>query len=163
MSADAAHKSWWQIGEVVFGTPLLIAAVLQLIAPIRFANSLFTFTIFVIGGLLCVIGIALIVATRRILAKHSQPTDPALATSFIVTTDVFSISRNPMYLGAACSLIGIALIFKLAWLLILFTPTLVACHFILIDPEERYLAAKFGTKYQAYTASVNRWIGRKQR
>lgn len=163
MSTDAAHKSWWQIGEVVFGIPLLIAVVLQLIAPLLFTDSLFTFTLFVIGVMLCVIGIVLIVATRRVLAQYSQPTDPELPTSFIVTTDVFSVSRNPMYLGAVCSLIGIALVFKLAWLLILIVPTLIACHLILIGPEERYLAAKFGTKYQAYTASVDRWIGRKQR
>lgn len=162
MSTDAAHNSWWQIGEVVFCTPLLAAVVLQITAPLALTNSVFTFTLFVIGAILCGTGTAFIVATRRVFAKYSQPTDPALPTSFIVTTGVFSISRNPMYLGAVCLLLGIALVFKLAWLFVFLVPTLIACHFILIDPEERYLAAKFGKEYQNYTALVHRWIGRKQ-
>ena len=163
MSTDAAHNSWWQIGEVVFVTPLLAAIVLQIIAPLSLTNSVFTLTLFVIGAMLCGTGIAFIVATRRVFAKYSQPTDPKLPTSFIVITDVFSISRNPMYLGAICLLLGIALVFKLAWLFVFLVPTVIACHFILIDPEERYLAAKFGTEYQSYTALVHRWLGRKLR
>lgn len=162
MSTDAAHNCWWQIGEVVFGTPLLAAIVLQIIAPLSLTNSVFTFTLLVIGAILCGTGMTLIVATRQVFAKYSQPTDPKLPTGLIVTTGVFSISRNPMYLGAVCLLLGIALVFKLAWLFVFLVPTLIACHFILIDPEERYLAAKFGKEYQNYTALVHRWIGRKQ-
>ena len=162
MSTDAAHKSWWQIGEVVFGIPLLAAIVLQLIAPLSFTDSIFTFALSVIGAILCVVGITLIVAARRELNKNAQPTDPGFSTSFIVTSSVFSISRNPMYLGTVCLLIGVAMVFKLAFLFIFLAPMLIACHFILIDPEERYLTAKFGAEYQKYTALVYRWIGRKQ-
>lgn len=162
MSTDAAHTSWWQIGEVVFGAPLLAAVALQLTAPLNFTNSFFTSAIVVIGIVLCAVGIALIVATRRVFLKHSQPTDPGLPTSSILTTGIFSISRNPMYLGAICLLVGIALVFKLAWVFILLLPTLIACHSILIEPEERYLTAKFGGEYRRYAASVYRWIGRKR-
>jgi protein-S-isoprenylcysteine O-methyltransferase Ste14 len=37
---------------------------------------------------------------------------------------------------------------------------MVACHYILIAPEERYLAAKFGEQYWMYTTTIHRWIGR---
>jgi protein-S-isoprenylcysteine O-methyltransferase Ste14 len=162
MSTDAAHKSWWQIGEVVFGTPLLAALILQLISPLSFTNSIFTFTLLVIGMILCAVGIAFIVAARQVFSKFAQPTDPGLSTRFMVTTGIFSISRNPMYLGAVCLLVGIAFIFKLAWVFVFLVPTLIACQSILIEPEERYLAAKFGTEYQRYVLAVFRWIGRKQ-
>ena len=46
------------------------------------------------------------------------------------------------------------------WILILLLPALVLCHYVLIVPEERYLAAKFGAEYQAYAATVHRWLGR---
>lgn len=161
MSIDSAHTRWWQIGEMVFGVPLLAAVALQLTVPLSFANSIFTFTLSLTGAILCVLGIALIVATRRVFSKYSQPTDPGLPTRFMVTTGIFSVSRNPMYLGAVCWLVGIALVFKLAWMFIFLVPTLIACRSILIEPEERYLAAKFGLKYQKYAASVNRWIGNK--
>jgi len=161
MSINTAHTRWWQIGEVVFGIPLLAAVALQLTAPLSFANSIFTPTVSVIGIIFCVIGISLIVAARRIFSKYSQPTNPGLPTRFLVTTGIFSVSRNPMYLGVVCFLVGIALVFKLAWVFIFLVPTLMACGLILIEPEERYLVAQFGTEYQKYAASVHRWIGGK--
>jgi protein-S-isoprenylcysteine O-methyltransferase Ste14 len=161
MTTNAAHVSWWQIGEIIFGTPLLAAIAIQLILPLSYFDSIFTTTFLVIGVTLCTVGVALIVAARRVFSEFDQPTDPGLPTSVMVTNGIFSISRNPMYLGAACVLVGIASIFKLAWVFVFLVPTLIACQSILIEPEERYLAAKFGPEYQRYAASVNRWIGRK--
>jgi hypothetical protein len=40
--------------------------------------------------------------------------------------------------------------------------SLIVCHYVLIVPEEKYLAAKFGAEYEAYTATVQRWLGRKR-
>jgi protein-S-isoprenylcysteine O-methyltransferase Ste14 len=39
--------------------------------------------------------------------------------------------------------------------------SIIICHYVLILPEEQYLAAKFGEDYKKYTASVHRWFGRK--
>jgi protein-S-isoprenylcysteine O-methyltransferase Ste14 len=109
---------------------------------------------------LTVVGAALVVLARRELRRRGQPTDPGIPTSQVVTTGVFSMSRNPLYLGGVCVLAGIALAFNLPWTLILLLPALVASHYVLIVPEERYLSAKFGAAYRAYTASVCRWLGR---
>jgi protein-S-isoprenylcysteine O-methyltransferase Ste14 len=57
-------------------------------------------------------------------------------------------------------MIGVALTINLPWILVLLLPALVACHIILIAPEEIYLAAKFGQEYRSYAATVHRWIGR---
>ncbi len=53
-----------------------------------------------------------------------------------------------------------ALAFNLPWVLVLLLPAIVACHYVLIAPEGRYLAGKFGEKYHVYAATVHRWIGR---
>lgn len=163
MSNDAAHKSWWQIFEVVFGIPFLAALVMQRVLPISFPRASTTPVLILGGALLIFVGVALVVLARREFARYGQPTDPGRPTREIVTTGAFSISRNPLYLGGVCILAGISLAFDLPWVLILLLPSVVACHYILIAPEERYLAARFGEKYGAYTATVHRWFGRKWR
>ena len=161
MSNDVAHKRGWQIFEVVFGIPFLVAIVLQLVAPIPFPQGFITPARILGGVVLFVIGISLVVHARREFARYGQPTDPGLSTSTIITTGVFSISRNPLYLGGILILAGISIVFNLLWGLILLIPSIVACHYILIVPEESYLLAKFGEQYQAYAMAVHRWIGRK--
>jgi protein-S-isoprenylcysteine O-methyltransferase Ste14 len=115
------------------------------------------------GAALIILGAVLVVIARREFAQHSQPTDPGQPTSKLVTTGVFSVSRNPLYLGGVCILAGIALAFNLPWVLVLLLPALIACHYVLIAPEEKYLAARFGEEYRRYAASVHRWIGRARR
>ncbi len=163
MSTDAAHKRWWQIFEVVFGIPFLAAIALQLAVPLSLPHVFPTPAIVAGGAALIVVGAAFVVLARRELAQHGQPTDPGHPTSKLVTTGVFSVSRNPLYLGGICVLVGIALAANLPWVLVLLVPALVACHYVLIAPEERYLAAKFGEEYAPYAASVHRWLGRARR
>ena len=160
MSIDAAHKSWWQTFEVVFGFPFLAAIALQLAMPFSLSRGFLTPAITLAGAALIIVGAVLVVLARREFAQHGQPTDPGHPTSKVVTTGVFSVSRNPLYLGGVCVLAGIALAVNLPWVFVLLLPALVACHYVLIAPEERYLAAKFGEEYDRYVATVHRWIGR---
>jgi protein-S-isoprenylcysteine O-methyltransferase Ste14 len=160
MSTDVAHKSWWQIFEVVFGIPFLTAIGLQLAVPLSLPRGLLALALIPGGTAFIIAGVALVVLARREFARHGQPTDPGLPTGKIVATGVFSVSRNPLYLGGICFLVGIALALNLPWVLALLLPAIVACHYVLIAPEERYLAAKFGEEYAVYAASVHRWLGR---
>ncbi|MCB0050264.1 MAG: hypothetical protein KDE24_12065, partial [Caldilinea sp.] len=77
------------------------------------------------------------------------------------TTGVFAISRNPLYLGGALLLLGIALAFNLLWAVLAVALATIICRYALIAPEERYLAARFGTAYAEYRATVRRWLGRR--
>jgi len=40
-------------------------------------------------------------------------------------------------------------------------PGVLACHYILIAPEERYLLGRFGDQYGEYAKTHHRWLGRK--
>lgn len=159
---EVAHKSRWQIFEVVFGVPFLVAIALQLAIPASFPRGPFTPALILGGALFIVAGLTLVVRARQEFARRGQPTDPGLPTRALVTTGVFSISRNPLYLGGVCVLVGIALAANLPWVLVLLLPALVACHYILIAPEERYLATRFGDEYHVYARSVHRWLGRRR-
>ena len=161
MSADAAHKNYWQTSDVIFGLPFLLAILLDFMRPLPLPGGVPRAVYILLGVVLIAAGAALITLARREFSQHGQPTDPGGATSRIVASGVFSISRNPLYLGVACFVAGLALAFNLAWALLLLLPSLVLCHIVLIRPEEKYLDAKFGQEYRAYAGTVRRWLGRK--
>lgn len=129
MSTDIAHKSWWQTFEVVFDIPFLAAIALQLAVPLSLPREFLMPAIILGGTALIIVGATLVVLARREFAQHGQPTDPGLPTSKVVTTGVFSVSRNPLYLGGVCILVGFALAVNLPWVFVLLLPALVACHF----------------------------------
>jgi protein-S-isoprenylcysteine O-methyltransferase Ste14 len=160
MTTDSAHKRQWQIFEVIVGVPFLAGVGLQLAVPVAGPRGFYGPVMILGGAVLVVTGLIFIVLARRELARHGQPTDPGLPTSQLVTTGVFSVSRNPLYLGGVCLLAGIALVLNLLWSLVLLLPAIIGCHYLLIAPEERYLAARFDTEYIQYAASVRRWFGR---
>jgi protein-S-isoprenylcysteine O-methyltransferase Ste14 len=160
-NADSAHKSYWEISEVVFGIPFLLGIALQLIVPFSLHSGILRLALIPVGIALIIIGIGFIVLARREFAQYSQSMEPGHPISKVVNTGVFSISRNPLYLGIVNALSGIALVLNILWVLILLIPAIILCHYILIAPEERYLENKFGKEYLVYATSVRRWLGRK--
>ena len=162
MNVDSAHKSRWEISEVVFGIPFLISIVIQFIIPFSLPQGILRQTLIPVGIALIIIGIGLIVLARRELALYGQPTDPGHPTSNVVKSGVFSISRNPLYLGSVIVFSGIALTLNIFWILVMLLPSIIICLYVLIIPEEQYLTAKFGEEYKEYITSVPRWLGRKR-
>jgi len=86
-----------------------------------------------------------------------NPLDPSKA-SYLITTGMFSFSRNPIYLADLLVLIAWAIwlgnIFNIA-LLVVFV---VYINRFQIAPEERALGILFGDAYREYCARVRRWI-----
>ena len=158
---DSAHKSNWEIAEVVFGVPFLIGIAIQFIVPFSFPPGILRKALIPVGIILIITGIGLVVLARREFARFSQPTDPGHPTSKVVKTGAFAISRNPLYLGGALVFLGAVLALNLLWALVMLLLSIILCHYVLIIPEEQYLAAKFGDEYKEYTTSVHRWLGRK--
>jgi len=161
MSVDSAHKSQWEIAEVVFGIPFLVSIAIQFVVPFSLPQGILRQALIPVGIALIIIGMGIIVLARREFAHFDQPTDPGHPTNKIVKTGVFSISRNPLYLGGAIVFLGIALALNMPWALVTLLLSIIICHYVLIIPEEQYLAAKFGEEYKEYVASVHRWLGRK--
>lgn len=161
LKPDSAHTSRWRIGEVVFGIPFLISLALHVIWPFSFPPGILTQALIPAGVVLSIVGLGFLVLARREFSRHGQPTDPGQPTSRVIRTGVFALSRNPLYLGASMFLLGIALTFNLLWSAVMLIVSMALCHYVLIRPEEQYLAGKFGSEYETYAATVNRWFGRK--
>jgi len=160
MNADSAHKHCWEIAEVVFGVPFLMSIAIQFIVPFSLPQGILRQALIPAGIVLIIIGIGLVILARREFAYSRQPTDPGYPTSKVVKTGVFSISRNPLYLGSVILFFGIALTMNILWILVALLASIIVCHYVLIIPEEKYLAGKFGEEYKEYTTTVQRWLGR---
>lgn len=80
------------------------------------------------------------------------------ASSAIVTTGIYRISKNPMYLGFLLTLAGLGLYLGNA-VAALFLPAFVGyLNRFQIRPEERALLARFGAPFSEYMGRVRRWI-----
>lgn len=80
------------------------------------------------------------------------------AASALVTTGIYGMTRNPMYVALTLLLVAWAAGLGGVWL---FAGPLVFVLWITrlqIIPEERVLRAKFGQDYAAYRSRVRRWI-----
>ena len=78
--------------------------------------------------------------------------------STLVTTGIFRFTRNPMYLGMATVISGVAFALGNLWLLFgtIFFVTYTTWFQIL--PEERVMREKFGLQYHEYCQKVRRWV-----
>jgi protein-S-isoprenylcysteine O-methyltransferase Ste14 len=161
MSNDSAHKSNWEIAEVVFGIPFLLSIALHFLIPLPFPQEVPGQVLIPVGIALIILGVSIILLGRRAFSHFNQPTDPGRPTSRVIKTGVFSISRNPLYLGCVFVLSGVSLTTNVLWVAITLLPAIIICHYVLILPEEQYLADKFCDEYKEYFNAVHRWLGRK--
>jgi len=163
MQNTSAHSSKWIIIDVFIGFPIIIAIIMQLIFPITITlKSIPNILFIVFSCAIFLIGLLIIGFSRKELSLYNQPTDPGFSTEKIVTSGIYSISRNPMNLGAVLVYLSIGSFLKNIWFLFLLIPTVLLCTQYLIKPEERYLKKKFGEEYIKYFNSVNRWFLKKK-
>jgi len=76
----------------------------------------------------------------------------------LVTSGIYRISRNPMYLGFLLILMGVALCTNEALNVLFGFVFFLTAQFWYIAVEERNAADAFGQDYQDYKKRVRRWI-----
>lgn len=86
-----------------------------------------------------------------------NPTKPESASS-LVSSGVYRITRNPMYVGLSCVLVAWAVFLSSAWALLGPVAFVLYIGRFQIGPEERALAKRFGSEYVDYQAKVRRWL-----
>jgi protein-S-isoprenylcysteine O-methyltransferase Ste14 len=112
-------------------------------------------SVMVVGLGVCIILLG-VVAFRR-AGTTVNPMKPGSSSSLVVT-GIYSVTRNPMYLGFLLLLLAWAIYLANA-LTVLFLPGFVwYMGRYQIKPEEKTLASLFGQKFVAYAARVRRWI-----
>ncbi|MFA5930308.1 MAG: isoprenylcysteine carboxylmethyltransferase family protein [Candidatus Micrarchaeia archaeon] len=107
-----------------------------------------------------IIGFGLVMALwgRALFLKGKTTLSPYEVPTSLVTDGPFRISRNPMYLGMASILLGVAVLLG-TWAAFVFPVLFVMTIGALFIPnEERKLEKIFGEKYGKYKKKVRRWL-----
>lgn len=80
----------------------------------------------------------------------------------LVMTGIYSISRNPAFLGFDLMYIGILLIFFNWYLCFATVIAVLLFHLQIVNVEEDFLIEAFGNDYLQYKSKVCRYLGRKR-
>lgn len=110
--------------------------------------------------LVCIIGIGIDLVSVGLFAREKTTVSPFSPdkTETLVTSGLYQYTRNPMYLGMACILTGLAI-----WLGNYAAFVMIPCFIwyitqLQIIPEEEILLEKFGEEYGEYMLRVRRWV-----
>jgi protein-S-isoprenylcysteine O-methyltransferase Ste14 len=103
-------------------------------------------------------GMALMGWFLSTMTSAGTPVDVRRAPTRLVVTGPFRYSRNPAYVGLAVSYLGICLLTRARWSLLLLPAVLATIDQGVIEREERYLRRRFGDDYDSYRSEVRRWI-----
>ncbi|HEY2880007.1 isoprenylcysteine carboxylmethyltransferase family protein [Nocardioides sp.] len=92
------------------------------------------------------------------IARHRTALLPGGASTTVIETGPFALSRNPLYVGLLVASAGVALLAGSLWALIALPLEWALLTWGAVLPEEHYLEAKFGSGYTDYAGRVRRWL-----
>ena len=111
-----------------------------------------------LGGLMVGAGVWLMALAVFEMRRHRTTVIPHLEADALVTTGIFSRTRNPIYLGDSLVLAGLILY----WDAVLALPLVPIFIWVIekrfIVPEEARLRRKFIADFARYTQQTRRWL-----
>ena len=113
-----------------------------------------------VAGVVIVFGLSFDLMGLLEFRKHATTISPLSPnkSALVVSSGIYRITRNPMYLGMAIVLVGVTIAFGSAIGLLMVLVFVLYITRFQIKPEERILEAKFGEAFVDYKAKVKRWI-----
>jgi protein-S-isoprenylcysteine O-methyltransferase Ste14 len=126
-------------------------------APAPFASPLLPG---ILGFLICATGEAVRVTTIGLQYIVRGGRNRRVYAKDLVTGGIYAHSRNPMYVGNALILVGLAIASN-SWLSVaVVIPLYLFTCMAIVAAEERYLRGRFGDAFDAYCRDVPRWLPR---
>lgn len=157
----SSDSTWVHLGQLSFryrGLLFPVAVVLLLVPSPHLSSD--PALLGVCGLLIALVGQAIRVATIGLAYIIRGGKDHRVYAEDLVTQGIYAHCRNPMYLGNAFLLAGLAVASN-SWIFVLAGVPLVAVmHWAMVAAEENFLRGKFGAAFEAYCASVPRWLPR---
>lgn len=139
----------------IYRAVILLMMLVYLLLPL---TRVVPFPLNFTGFILFVLGAAMAVSSKRRFRRMGTAMAPSCTPNVLHVDGAFRYTRNPMYLGIAVGLLGLAVVLG-SWINFLF-PVLFASimNVVYIPQEERILEERFGEAYTAYRGRVRRWV-----
>ena len=112
-------------------------------------NEYIAFITFALGLIAVIISLMYLGSSTRL----GLPTD----NTELKTNGIYSLSRNPMYLGFNLLTIS-SVIYTLNFVVIILGIYSIIIYHLIILGEEKYLSARFGDAFKMYKKTVRRYI-----
>ena len=157
MTADNHASSRFGWPPMIYGFAAVISALLSWLIPVRFLAVTTSGTATIAGIVVIVAGVLTVAAAGRLFQRACTPVAPTKPSTALITGGIYRWIRNPMYLGLSLILLGVGVALGSLWFLVALPIAIFAVTKLAIEPEERYLAEKFGTVYLEYKSRVRRW------
>ncbi len=140
---------------IIFIVAMGLGYLFERLYPLAKLNSYFWLLIGSTGIILCVGVLGYAAFTFKNARTHIEPWRPATS---LITTGLYSISRNPIYLTFIIFNVCLGLVLSNLWIVIFTVPAIWILKTYVISKEEAYLEATFLDKYITYKRKVRRWL-----
>jgi protein-S-isoprenylcysteine O-methyltransferase Ste14 len=139
----------------ILASALALGCLMDFLLPVRFSPRPYSLP-FGLFFVVCAISFAALAI--REMSRANTAVDVRKPASTLVTSGVFKVSRNPIYLGMVLLCLGVAFLLNSLWVMLAAAPLAIALQKGVIEPEETYLEQTFGGAYRQYKANVRRWL-----
>lgn len=142
---------------IIYAAIFLLSLLIQKFLPVD--NAYFKTSMARMLGISLIIMAFLIALPAVILFIKTKNTLITIKpVNTLQTTGIYSISRNPMYVGLTFLYAGLSFLFGNWWTLMLLPLLIGIITYFVIRREERYLERAFGKTYVDYKKKVRRWV-----
>lgn len=92
------------------------------------------------------------------LRRAQTPLEPGALPQRLLTEGPYRLSRNPIYLALALTILGLGLLMGSPWLLAAVPLLLATEDLLVVRREERRLREVFGAEFAAWARRTRRWL-----
>lgn len=148
--------------ELTLKVTTYVLPVIQIISIFMYAGAMHI-SIRIVGIILTAAGVLAFILSVAQMKDNWRAGVQREEKTNLVTTGIYSVSRNPAFLGFDLMYIGILFSFFNWYLCVVTVFALVLFHLQIVNVEEEFLIEAFGEEYLQYKKKVCRYIGRKLR
>lgn len=93
-----------------------------------------------------------------LFVRARTPLSTVKPVTNLITSGIYTLTRNPLYVGWTFLYLAVAVFTSAWWALALLAPVAVIVDRFVVRREEQYLERTFGDQYRDYKGRVRRWL-----